>query len=250
MVQEIGLVKAIYRYPVKSMAGEQLTSASLGWHGIEGDRRFAFRRVEQTGGFPWLTAGRLPALLRYQPSRAATGTAETLPTHVRTPAGEDLELHGEALRNELSAAHGAAVQLMQLDHGMFDEAALSLISTATIRTIEKLAGCATDIRRFRPNIVVETTADAPFPEDAWIGKIIAFGQQSDAPAMSVAMRDVRCGMINLDPETGAVAPQILKAVVSSNQNCAGVYGSTFRNGTITVGDRVFLINVQDPVLHE
>jgi uncharacterized protein len=170
-----------------------------------------------------------------------------LPTHVRTPAGEELELHGEALCHELSAAHGAAVQLMQLDHGMFDEAALSLISTATIRTIEKLAGCATDARRFRPNIVVESTGDAPFPEDAWIGKLIAFGERSDAPAMSVAMRDVRCGMINLDPETGSVTPQILKAVVSHNQNCAGVYGATFRSGTIRIGDRIFLINVQAPV---
>lgn len=56
MTIEIGQIKAIFRYPVKSMAGEQLDSANLGWHGLDGDRRFAFRRIADKGGFPWLTA--------------------------------------------------------------------------------------------------------------------------------------------------------------------------------------------------
>ncbi|HZS06309.1 MAG TPA: MOSC N-terminal beta barrel domain-containing protein [Blastocatellia bacterium] len=246
-MQEIGIVKAIYRYPVKSMAGEQLTSAALGWHGIKGDRRFAFRRVGQDGGFPWLSAGRLPSLIRYQPYRVATGSgtedADPLPTHVRTPAGEELELRSEALRQELSAAHGAEVEIMHLKHGTFDEAALSLITTATLRAIEGITGLGMDPRRFRPNILVDTATDASFLEDEWLGKIIAFGEGADAPAMSVAIRDVRCGMLNLDPDTGSVTPQILKAVVSTNQNCAGIYGATFRSGTITVGTRVFLKDV-------
>ena len=56
----IGRVRSLFRYPVKSMAGVSLEHASLGWHGIEGDRRFAFRRVTEKGGMPWLTASRLP----------------------------------------------------------------------------------------------------------------------------------------------------------------------------------------------
>lgn len=242
MKQEVGIVKTIYRYPVKSMAGESLAVAQLGWHGIEGDRRFAFRRVQERGGFPWLTAGRLPALIRYQPYSAVAGNGAT-PTHVRTPSGAELELSGATLRQEVSAAFGAEVELMQLNHGMFDEAQLSLITTATLGAIAVRAECEVDARRFRPNILVETADGAPFQEDAWIGKLIVFGEQPEAPAMSVAQRDVRCAMINLDPETGSVTPQILKATVQTNQNCAGVYGAPFRCGELAVGTRVFLLDV-------
>jgi uncharacterized protein YcbX len=57
------------------------------------------------------------------------------------------------------------------------------------------------------------------------------------------LRDVRCVMLNLDPETAASTPEILKAVVRTNQNCAGVYGSTLRSGIISEGDGVFLIDI-------
>lgn len=245
MKREIGSIKALYRYPVKSMAGEELNSAMLGWHGLAGDRRFAFRRVAETGGFPWLTAGRVPTLICYHPFSSVTAGSDGSPTHVRTPNGAELELPGAALREELSALHGAEVQLMQLKHGMFDEAPLALLTTATLATIgvKTGAGEIMDVRRFRPNILVETRHAEPFPENEWIGKLLVFGEQADAPAISVAQKDVRCSMVNLDPDTGAVNPQILKAVVQANQNCAGVYGSALRTGKISVGVRVFVVDV-------
>jgi hypothetical protein len=60
MLIEIGHVDAILRYPVKSMGGERLEAAKLGWHGLGGDRRLAFRRMDDRSGFPWLTASKLP----------------------------------------------------------------------------------------------------------------------------------------------------------------------------------------------
>jgi hypothetical protein len=69
MLIEIGRVEAIYRYPAKSMGGERLEAADMGWHGLEGDRRLAFRRMEDRSGFPWLTASRLPDLLLFSPQR-------------------------------------------------------------------------------------------------------------------------------------------------------------------------------------
>jgi len=243
MQKEIGFVKTIYRYPVKSMAGKQLLSASLGWHGIEGDRRFAFRRVGDASGFPWLTAGKLREMILYKPFNAADTNGSSLPTHIKTPDGRELEIHSEDLRLELSKAHKTEVELMQLNHGMFDEAPLSLITTSTIKTIEKDVDRKLDARRFRPNILVETSDDLPFPEDEWVGKVIAFGNEEDAPAISVLMRDVRCAMINLNPENGESTPEILKSAVRINQNCAGVYGSTFRNGTIAAGQKLYLIDV-------
>jgi hypothetical protein len=90
----IGRVRSLFRYPVKSMAGVYLERASLGWHGIEGDRRFAFRRVSERGGMPWLTASRFPRLVLYRPFGSAAEDP-SLPTHVRTPEGRELSLRGD-----------------------------------------------------------------------------------------------------------------------------------------------------------
>ncbi len=88
MIIEIGHVEAIFRYPVKSMRGEPLDAADLGWHGLDGDRRLAFRRIDDRGGFPWLTATKLPDLLLFAPHCREAGVPGDLPTHVRTPDGE------------------------------------------------------------------------------------------------------------------------------------------------------------------
>jgi uncharacterized protein YcbX len=73
MLIEIGHVEAIFRYPVKSMGGERLEVANLGWHGLDGDRRLAFRRIDDRSGFPWLTASKLPDLVRFAPQRREDG---------------------------------------------------------------------------------------------------------------------------------------------------------------------------------
>ena len=94
---ELGAVNLLYRHPVKSMAAVRLDVATVGWHGLEGDRRFALRKLTDQGGFPWLTASRLPELLLYHPIGCQDNTAEPLPSHVRTPAGNKFELTGQHL---------------------------------------------------------------------------------------------------------------------------------------------------------
>jgi len=237
MLREIGRIVALYQYPVKSMAGRRLDSAQLGWHGLVGDRRCAFKRTGVTSGFPWLTAGRLPHLIRYTPVWQSPGESGELPTHVRTPAGKELELDSEELRLEVSQAFGSPVELMRLDQGIFDEADVSLITTSTIAAIEQQAELQLDAARFRPNILVETPGLPPFAEDAWIGKALQIGNEA---AVHVYLPDVRCAMINLDPENGAANSAVLKAVVKLNANNAGVYGSVLKTGTLAVGDQLFL----------
>src|SRR5574337_778343 len=168
---QIGQIEAIFRYPVKSMRGEQLDAATLGWHGLEGDRRLAFRRLDQGGGFPWLSASKLPALILFTPQRREDGHGEALPTHVRTPEGEEMPLLSEALAAEVGRRCGAAVQMMHLKHGIFDEASISVISSATVREVCQLAGRSADVRRFRPNIVVRSIGAVPFEEDQWVGGV-------------------------------------------------------------------------------
>jgi hypothetical protein len=64
-----------------------------------------------------------------------------------------------------------------------------------------------DVRRFRPNIVVRSTRAVPFEEDEWVGGVLAFGDGDNAPAVAVKMRDVRCAMVNIDPDNGALPPK-------------------------------------------
>jgi hypothetical protein len=157
MPVEIGHVEAIFRYPVKSMRGDPLQVAELGWHGIDGDRRLALRRLDDHSGFPWLTASRLPDLLLFAPHGPAHGAQQDLPTHVRTPDGEEVSVFGEGL-----------------------------------------------------------AADA-------------------APAVTVTARDVRCSMVNLNPDSASAAPEVLRAIVGANQNNAGIYGAVTRIGRVAVG---------------
>ena len=231
----IGHVEALFRYPVKSMGGERLEAAELGWHGLDGDRRLAFRRMDDRSGFPWLSASKLPDLLLFAPQRRGDGTGGDLPTHIRTPDGEEMPVFGEELAAEIGRRVGAPVQMMQLKHGMFDEATLSVIATDTMHEIERLAGRGPDVRRFRPNVVVRLLQSAPFQEDEWLGGVLSFGEGNDAPAVTVTMRDVRCSMVNLDPDSASSAPEMLKAVVRANRNNAGIYGAVTRTGRLAVG---------------
>ncbi len=240
MLIEIGHVEAIFRYPVKSMGGERLEAAGLGWHGLEGDRRLAFRRIDDRSGFPWLTACKLPDMLLFAPHRREDGAQGDLPTHVRTPDGEEMPVFGEDLATEVGRRYGTPVQMMQLKHGIFDEASISVIAFDTVSEIGRLAGRSLDVRRFRPNVVVRLLRSVPFQEDEWLGGVLSFGEGEDAPAITVTMRDVRCSMVTLDPDSASSAPEVLKAVVRAHQNTAGIYGAVTRIGRLAVGQTIFL----------
>jgi hypothetical protein len=213
------------------MRGERLEGADVGWHGIEGDRRLAFRRLEDQGGFPWLTASKLPELILFAPR--PTGDA-SLPTHVRTPEGEELALFGPELAADVSRRHGSSVEMMHLNRGIFDEASVSVITSATVREIGSLAGQPPDARRFRPNILV--SSPRPFAEDDWVGGILSFGQEA---AIVVTNHDERCSMVNLDPGSARSTPDVLKAIVRERGNKAGVYATVTRRGRLAVGQPVF-----------
>ena len=239
---KLGHVCELTRYPIKSMAGTVMESAFLGWHGLDGDRRFAFRRLGDDSGFPWLSASRLPELLLYHPFGLDERTGEPLPTHVRTPAEAQLGLHSMELQREVTERFGSNVELMKLRHGIFDEAPVSVISLATIAGIGGEAGLDLDRRRFRANIVLETRNREPFLEDEWVGGTLVFGNNEPRPAVSVTERDLRCTMINLDPDTATQDARVMKTVVRMNKNNAGVYGTVVRSGTIRVGDPVCIVS--------
>ena len=222
------------------MRGEPLQAATLGVSGLEGDRRLALRRLDQTGELPWLTASKLPELVLFTPRRAESSGSEGLPSHVLTPQGDELPVFGEALVAEVTRRLGSPVEMTHREQGIFDDSAVSVITSATVREVSRLAETPADLRRFRPNIVVRSTRATPFEEDEWLGAVLAFGAAEGAPAVTVTKRDVRCVMVNIDPDEGRTTPEMLKAVVRANQNFAGVYGSVTRLGPLAVGQPVFL----------
>ncbi|MGZ8845096.1 MAG: MOSC domain-containing protein [Pyrinomonadaceae bacterium] len=243
---ELGRITHIFRYPVKSMAGESLDVARLGWHGIEGDRRLAVRRLTDRSEFPWLSASKLPQLLLYKPFRLDSNNAELLPTHVRTPEGKEYELLSNELREEVSGRYGSDVELLNLKHGIFDESPISVITLGTVHSIARESGRGVDscdLRRFRPNVVIETNSAEPFEENSWVGRTLTFGEGNGAvpiASIGVTMKDERCVMVNFDPDTAEKDSAVMKTVVRLNGNYAGVYGAVVRAGELRVGQVVTL----------
>jgi hypothetical protein len=148
-------------------------------------------------------------------------------------------LFGDALAAEIGRRHGAPVELMEMKHGVFDEGAVSVITSSTCDEVCRLGGSRPDVRRFRPNIVVRSKRAVPFEEDEWVGGVLRFGEADDAPAVAVTLRDERCVMMSLDPDAATAAPALLKAVVRANQNHAGIYGAVTRAGRVAVGQTLF-----------
>jgi uncharacterized protein YcbX len=218
------------------MAGVATNSAFLGWHGLQGDRRFAFRRLNDTSGFPWLSASRLPELLLYQPLGLDENSEE--PTHVHTPEGLDLAIGSTELQDTVAEKFGSPLELMKLKHGVFDEASVSVINLATIAAIGREAGQELDTKRFRANIVIASDSTEPFLEDTWVGGRLVFG---DGPMITITMPDPRCVMINLDPDTAEQDPRVMKAAIRLNENNAGAYATVARTGQISVGQPVSLL---------
>jgi uncharacterized protein YcbX len=228
---EVGTLAAIHRYPVKSMAGEPLEQAEASWHGITGDRRWAFvRGGMERSTFPWLTMRENPQMGQYRAYFTDPEKPDTSATMVKTPEGDELDVVDPALAARL----GFDARVLRQGRGVFDTFPLSLISTTTVAAIGSIVGVPTDERRFRPNFVVKPHEDIPFAEDGWVEKEVTIGEFT----MRVDKRDKRCVMINVDPDASTRDPAFLRAVAQHRDACLGVYGTVVRPGTVKIGDPV------------
>ena len=228
----VGHVVALRRYPVKSMAAEELDAAEVSWHGLAGDRRWAFVRDGQVrSGFPWLTIRERPEMARYRPFYTERARPNASATLVRTPSGGELDVADLALAAEL----GPGVRVIRQDRGVFDTMPLSLLTTQTLASLGRLVGTGLAAGRFRPNLLVDADGH-DFTEDAWVGRVLRIG----GLRMRVDMRDQRCVMVTIDPVTLHRNPAILRAIARERDNRLGVYGSTVEPGQVAVGDPVEL----------
>jgi uncharacterized protein YcbX len=229
----IGRVAGLWRYPVKSMAAEALDEVQVSWHGLAGDRRWAFVRPGiPRSGFPWLTIRERPEMSRYRPYFRDARRPDASPTIVCTPDGEELDVVDPGLARKL----GDGVRVIKQDVGVFDSMPLSLLTNQALASLGELAGADLDPLRFRPNLLIDAADDSAFPEDGWCGNVLRVGDL----VMRVDRRDERCVVVNVDPATTERDPKILRTIAREREACLGVYGTTVEPGRIAIGDAVSL----------
>ena len=260
----VGKVESLWRYPVKSMCGEQLEKAFVGFPGVYGDRAFAFQSSAAPKGFPYLTGREQEQMLLYRPAYRYPESlsqppnlaeAEALPPgvtpvyadstafslDVRTPEGEMLAINDplliSRLRNGIRERH--ELTLLRSHRAMTDCRPVSLFSTQTAMKLAAELKVDIDKRRFRANIYLDLQSGNGFEEDGFVGRTLRIGPKA---MISVTDRDPRCKMITLDPDTAQANPDVIKNVVRFHCGSAGVYGVVLVEGTVSSGDEILLVN--------
>jgi uncharacterized protein YcbX len=213
----------IWRYPVKSMAGERLQEARLGRDGVEGDRLVQVRLgdMDSADGERIVTARSRPRLLGH---RAALG-----------PDGEPL-VDGRPWRDagvaaDVASAAGTGARLERSADLQLRYDILPLL-VATDGAIDSLA---LDRRRFRPNLLIGGVEG--LAERSWEGRRLRIGEAV------VALADLRgrCVMTTFDPDTLEQDPKVLRTIVRRLGGVLGLNAEVARAGVVRVGDPVELL---------
>jgi uncharacterized protein YcbX len=256
----VGRIDSPWRYPVKSMRGEPLAEAFIGFPGIYGDRLYAVHSAAQPAGFPFLTGRERAEMLLYRPrfrhadkaarpanlaAAEAMGPGVTplyadpadLAVDVETPSGEVLAVDDPALLDRLGKA--ASLALLRSERALTDCRPVSLFSVQTARQLAAEVGVPVDERRFRANIYADLAGTAGFAEDGFVGRRLRLGAKA---VVEILERDPRCKMITLDPDTAAASPQILRRVARFHDGKAGVYGAVLVEGMVHPGDELALLD--------
>lgn len=258
----VGKVESLWRYPVKSMRGEELDEIFAGFSGIYGDRLFAFKSAASPKGFPYFTAREQTKLLQYRPrfrypDKAARPVnlteAETMGANpvsadpselmidVETPDGRTLAIDDptlmELVRTDIDQKH--QLTLMRSERAMTDCRPFSMFSLQSARQLAEETGTSMDKRRFRANVYVDLTSAQAFAENNFVGRSLRIGPKA---VVTILERDPRCMMITLDPDTGEKTPAILKKLAQAHEGMAGVYGAVMVEGMLHKGDLVELLD--------
>jgi hypothetical protein len=265
---DLGAVVSLWQYPVKSMMGEELNATQVTEHGLLGDRAYAL--VDSADGkvataknprkWPHLFDFRAtfiePAhrVVKVPPVRIALPDGTT----VTSDQGDVNQILSLALKREVTlrtAQRGAVTaeeywpDMEGLDHRdtvtdftlpeetFFDCATVHLLTTATLDRLRELYPQGRfEVRRFRPNIVVElASGERGFAENAWVGHTLAIGT---AVRLNITALCGRCVMTTLAQGDLSKDPGILRTAAQHNQVNVGVYAAVERGGTIRRGDPI------------
>jgi uncharacterized protein len=258
----VGRVESLWRYPVKSMRGEELREIFAGYAGVYGDRLFAFESSASPRGFPFFTGREQRQMIRYRarfrnPAKAAhpinlaeaeksganpiSADAYDLMVDVQTPEGKTFAIDDPALIENLRSTidGGHQITLLRSDKAITDCRPLSLFAVQTAQKLGEETGVIVDKRRFRANVYIDLTSSEAFAEDKFVGRTLRIGAKV---TVAVLQRDGRCMMITLDPDTAEKTPAILKTVAQAHEGMAGIYGAILTEGIIRQGDPIDLLD--------
>jgi uncharacterized protein YcbX len=259
----VGRIESLWRYPVKSMHGEQLQEAFVGFAGIYGDRSYAFVSTGAPKGFPYLTGREKEEMVLYKPAyregaqmlkppnleeadALAPGLTPVYPAHeqltvdVLTPSGELLAVDDPRLAEMLRAGLRDRHELtLHCSHrAMTDCRPISLFSLQTVQQLSQETGADLDKRRFRANIYADLESGSGFGENEFVGRTLRIGAKA---MVSVVDRDPRCKMITLDPENAEANPEVMRRLARNHDGKAGVYGAVLVEGSIRPGDPIEMV---------
>lgn len=226
----VGRVVSLFRYPVKSLRGEEVGALSIESRGAVGDRLYALRNAEGKFGSGKSTRRfrRMDGLLELQAKYERLTPVVTFPDG-RVLAGDDPGIH-----DHLSGYVGQPVTLAREDEiSHFDDSPLHLITTAGLRTVGLTA---IDVRRFRPNVVIDVPGYG-FIEDSWIGRDLELGDVR----LRITGSAVRCVMIGMAQEALPDRPDLLRRVADLHDTCFGVYATVVTPGTVERGAEALLL---------
>jgi uncharacterized protein YcbX len=224
----VASVEEIWRYPVKSMAGERLDSCSVGEKGLEGDRRWALVDGTPNRAGKLLTIRQDERLMTYS-ARLANGHVEVV-----VPGGEVRDLD-DRMVSELAAGGSRPLSLRELEGANFDDSPVLVVNLATVAAFGAQAGMRVDHRRFRANLYVAGLA--PEEEVGWLGRRVQVG----GAELEVVSRCERCVVITRDPDTTTTTPELLRLLTETRETCMGVYCRVTRPGRVTAGDSLHVV---------
>lgn len=244
--ERVASLTAIWRYPVKSMAGESLERVAVEPRGLVGDRRWAIHCGDGRLG-SGKDGGRFHRLDPLFTLAAQTSAASDLGEVVTIvlPDGTYLEAGEPATDDVLAGLLGEPVALRpeagelatggrSLPH--HDAGSVSLVGTATLAALGSLLdGPPVDARVLRANLVIST--DTPYVEETWAGREVAVG----AVRLRVVRRIQRCRMVDLDHVGLPGRPGLLKALGAHRDLRAAMYADVPTPGNLAVGEPVTLI---------
>jgi hypothetical protein len=236
-----GEIKQLFRYPVKSFAGESLDTTRIEPYGLYGDRSHAFIDESKEDWDRYVTARDIPAMLSYRAELAGDeGTADEFP-EVRVKASDGRTLRwDEQLLAELQTHSTVALSMERhtprcTDLLAVDTASILIITDTSLRKLESLWGTHMDHRRYRPNLVI-SVAEGACDEHGWIGRRLRIGSAE----LQVDSYCERCAVITLDPDTLERTLSLLRTVNEELDLNFGVYASVTKTGRIGVGDKVYV----------
>lgn len=231
-----GRVTELHRYPVKSLLGERLDLAEVDGRGLRGDRLFAV--VDPDGR---LGSGKTSRRFRRMDGLLALRAHYDGDVPVLTmPDGSLLRGDDDAVHAALSAHVGRSVRLAaegEVPH--FDDGPVHLVTTASLDALGTARGAPVDVRRMRPNLLVDTGDLTGFVEDGWIGRTLAVGGQLRLRAVMAMPRCVMTTMASADLPRDA---GLLGAVTEHHDGDLGVLLEVVRPGTVRVGDPVEVLD--------